>query len=60
MSDIKRVDGEPEFGDGITGWRRARSGLALVVLLTLVGALVAIVLLVAGAVAITGLRATVQ
>jgi hypothetical protein len=60
MSDIKRVDGDAEFGEGITGWGRARSGVALLVLLTVLGALLAVIVLIAGAVALTGIRTTVQ
>ena len=41
-------------------WRRVRSGILLVVLLTVLGAIAALVLIVLGAVVLSGLRSAVQ
>src|SRR4051794_28782347 len=46
--------------DDISQWRRVRSGVLLVTLLTALGVVVALVLLVAGAIILTGLRTAVQ
>jgi hypothetical protein len=46
--------------EDIRGWQRLRSGLLLAALITALGVAAALVLLVAGAIIVTGLRTAVQ
>ena len=46
--------------EGVPLWRRVRSGFLLVVMLTLLGAIAALVLVICGAVLLSGLRSAVQ
>lgn len=54
------VRSDATVGDTVSSWRRIRSGVLLLVLVTALGALAALIVLVTGAVVLTGLRNAVQ
>jgi hypothetical protein len=58
--ELDSADTWLEDPDALKPWQRIRSGVLLVGILTILGALTALVLIVGGAVLLTGLRSAVQ